>query len=61
VLKHLCDDARYEKIPKIVWSTSNNSNYIRECMEKGAVDYMVKPSTHSSLQEQAAAMLKICA
>lgn len=60
VLEHLCKDERYQKIPKIIWSTSNNSSYIKECMEKGATTYFVKPATHKNLQEQAAQMLKMC-
>ena len=60
VLEQLCGDSRYQKIPKIIWSTSNNSNYIRECMEKGATSYFVKPATHKNLMEQAAQMLKMC-
>jgi CheY-like chemotaxis protein len=60
VLEQLCKDSRYEKIPKIVWSTSNNSSYIKECMEKGATSYFVKPATHKTLQEQAEEMLKMC-
>jgi CheY-like chemotaxis protein len=61
VLEQLCRDPRYQKIPKIIWSTSNNSNYIKECMEKGATSYFVKPATHKTLQEQAEQMLKMCA
>ena len=61
VLSLLCQDPRYQKIPKIVWSTSNNSSYIKECMEKGATSYFVKPATHKNLQEQAIQMLTMCA
>jgi CheY-like chemotaxis protein len=61
VLEQLCNDSRYEKIPKIIWSTSNNSSYIKECLEKGATSYFVKPATHKNLQEQAQQMLKMCA
>lgn len=61
VLEQLCKDPRYEKIPKIIWSTSNNSSYIKECLEKGATTYFVKPATHKNLQEQAEQMLKMCA
>jgi CheY-like chemotaxis protein len=61
VLDQLCNDSRYEKIPKIIWSTSNNSNYIKECLEKGATSYFVKPATHKNLQEQAEQMLKMSA
>ena len=61
VIEQLCKNPRYQKIPKIIWSTSNNSNYIKECMEKGATSYFVKPATHKHLQEQAEQMLKMCA
>jgi CheY-like chemotaxis protein len=61
VLEQLCNDSRYQNIPKIIWSTSNNSSYIKECLEKGATSYFVKPATHKNLQEQAAQMLKMCA
>ena len=60
VLEKICKEPRFQKIPKIIWSTSNNNSYIKECMEKGATDYLVKPATHKSLQEQAAQMLKMC-
>ena len=60
VLERLCKEERYQKIPKIIWSTSNNSSYIKECMEKGATTYFVKPATHKNLQEQAVQMLKMC-
>lgn len=61
VLEQLCKNPRYQNIPKIIWSTSNNSNYIKECMEKGATTYFVKPATHKNLQEQAAEMLRMAA
>jgi len=61
VLEKISSDDRYHKIPKIIWSTSGNSSYIKECLEKGATTYFVKPATHKNLQEQAAQMLKMCA
>ena len=61
VLEQLCKNPRYQNIPKIIWSTSNNSNYIKECMEKGATSYFVQPATHKSLHEQASKMLKMAA
>lgn len=60
VLEQLQNDARYQKIPKVVWSTSNNSNYIKECMDKGVNAYLVKPATQKNLLEQAEQMLKMC-
>ncbi len=57
VLAKLHKETRYRGIPKIVWSTSNNNHYIRECMENGAATYFVKPSTTKELQQQAKEML----
>lgn len=61
VLEQLCKDVRYQNIPKIIWSTSNNGSYIKECLEKGATTYFVKPATHKNLKEQAQQMIKMCA
>jgi CheY-like chemotaxis protein len=44
VLKSIRDDDRYKNIPKIIWSTSNNSEYIDKCMQNGADKYFAKPS-----------------
>lgn len=61
VLDKLGHDSRFEKIPKVMWSTSNNEAFVKECMQKGASAYMIKPSTHQQLQEQAKQLLRICA
>lgn len=61
VLDVLRNNPRFARIPKVVWSTSNNSHYMNECMQKGATAYLVKPATHKNLQEQAAQMLKMSA
>lgn len=61
VLEQLGKNPRYQKIPRIIWSTSNNSSYITECMNKGATTYFVKPATHKNLVEQATEMLRVCA
>ena len=42
-LFELKKDARYNKIPVIIYSTSNNDHEKRKCMNFGAVDYLVKP------------------
>lgn len=59
VLAKLHEETRYQDIPKIVWSTSNNNLYIRECMENGATTYFVKPSTTKELQQLAKSMLEL--
>jgi CheY-like chemotaxis protein len=44
VLERLQKDARYRPIPKVVWSTSNQPEYINSCLEKGAAEYFTKPN-----------------
>ncbi|MGZ3958117.1 MAG: response regulator [Flavisolibacter sp.] len=56
-LQQLNHQPRYQMIPKIVWSTSNNNQYIKECMERGASDYFVKPSSNKELQDLARELL----
>ena len=44
VLKSIQHDDRYKNIPKIIWSTSNNREYMDRCMQSGADKYFTKPS-----------------
>jgi CheY-like chemotaxis protein len=37
-------DPRLQSIPKLVWSTSNNQEYVDKCMGNGALRYFVKPN-----------------
>lgn len=60
VLEQIRTQPRYEKIPKIVWSTSNADEYRKECIAKGATAYFVKPSTNKDLENQAKEMLNMC-
>jgi CheY-like chemotaxis protein len=60
VLERICTNPRYENIPKLIWSTSSTSAYIKECMEKGATAYFIKPASHKQLQELARQMLEYC-
>lgn len=60
VLEKICKENRYNGIPKIIWSTSSNNAYIKECMDKGATAYFVKPASHKQLQELAKEMLGFC-
>jgi CheY-like chemotaxis protein len=50
VLRCLSEE-KYAGIPKIVWSNSNNKQFIDECMKKGADKYFVKPSSKSDFDE----------
>lgn len=60
VLRKLYGNRQFEKIPKIIWSTSNNDAFVKECMGKGAGAYLIKPSTHQQLQDQAKQILGMC-
>jgi CheY-like chemotaxis protein len=44
VLRSLLRDDRYTRIPKIVWSTSNNQEYIDLSLQSGAQRYFTKPA-----------------
>lgn len=60
VLEILCSSSRYKTIPKLIWSTSNTSNYIKECLDKGAAEYFIKPSSMVELRKVVKNMLKFC-
>jgi CheY-like chemotaxis protein len=44
VLLKLQLDRRYDRIPKVVWSTSNNQEYIDVSLQSGAELYFTKPA-----------------
>ena len=60
VLSVIRKNKRYEKIPKVILSTSNTPAAIRECLNKGATEYLVKPSNMTALLNVAEKMLKYC-
>ena len=60
VLQKLTDNKRYEKIPKIILSTSGNPKYIQDCLRKGANAYRVKPDSFVQLIGLAKEMLDMC-
>lgn len=60
VLQKLRNNKRYENIPKVVLSTSNNPVYIEDCLVKGANAYRVKPDNFNQLVLLAQEMMKFC-
>ena len=44
ILIALSGNKIYEKIPKIIWSTSNSVHFESKCISNGAAAYLVKPS-----------------
>ncbi|MGN6438243.1 MAG: response regulator [Agriterribacter sp.] len=60
ILKELSTDDRYRNIPRIIWSTSGADTYKALCIEHGANDYVVKPSTIKGLIEICRYFLSHC-
>ena len=60
ILKLLGMNHRVKPIPKIIWSTSDALVYKAECLELGASDYLVKPSTINELEAIVKHMLSYC-
>lgn len=60
ILMELQADERYKAVPKVIWSTSNSDTYKNHCLEMGAQDYIIKPTSMQALQEIARYMLSFC-
>jgi CheY-like chemotaxis protein len=60
ILKRINTNPRFVNIPKVVWSTSNASEYRERCIRAGAITYLVKPSTIQSLKESVSFLLSLC-
>ena len=60
ILKIIGYNNRYNQIPKLLWSTSNASFYKKQCLELGAADYLVKPSSLKSFKELVQYMFSFC-
>ena len=60
ILKQLKEDKRYFHIPKVIWSTSNSEMYRNICLQLGANDYLIKPSSVREMEETVKYMLAFC-
>ncbi len=60
ILRELKRNQRYESIPKIIWSTSGSEHYKKLCLETGAADYVIKPSSIGELESVARHLLSYC-
>jgi two-component response regulator ARR-A family len=49
VLATLKQDQRYVDIPKVVWSTSGRTDFVRLCLDGGALLYFPKPNSEAEL------------
>jgi len=60
ILQKLREQPRYDGIPKIIWSTSPSDMYRKKCLEAGADDYVIKPSSVNELLETIQYMISFC-
>jgi CheY-like chemotaxis protein len=60
ILKELKGNARFARIPKIIWTTSQSNSYKRRCLDAGADDYIIKPATVNELVETIRYMTSFC-
>jgi len=60
ILQRLQGNPAYDKIPKIIWSTSGSSIFKEKSIEFGATAYVIKPSNVTELKEVAHYMLSYC-
>lgn len=60
ILKILKDNPRYDHIPKIIWSTSGSDVYKKKCLELGAKEYVIKPSSINDLSIIARRLVALC-
>ena len=60
ILAKINETPRFEKVTKIIWSTSNSPMYEKVCLERGAKAYLVKPTDIQGLKNMASLMLSLC-
>jgi CheY-like chemotaxis protein len=60
ILQELQKQSRYDDIPKIIWSTSPSDMFRKKCLESGADDYVIKPSSVHELLETIQYMISFC-
>jgi CheY-like chemotaxis protein len=60
ILKELKRNPRYNGIPKIIWSTSGSELYKKQCLDSGAQEYFIKPSSMKELEVIARHLLTYC-
>jgi CheY-like chemotaxis protein len=59
ILKYFLEKQIFKLIPKVVWSTSDQSSHQQNCIENGAVAYFVKPDSPSGQVKLAKDLIRI--
>jgi len=57
ILQSIQQNEKVKNIPKIIWSTSNAERFKNICLQLGASEYLVKPSSFSDLKTMIKGML----
>jgi CheY-like chemotaxis protein len=60
ILSSLQNNDRLKHIPKVIWSTSDAAIFKNKCLELGACDYLVKPSSVKDLKNTIQYILSFC-
>ncbi|SFW88163.1 response regulator [Chitinophaga sancti] len=60
VLERIGQIHKFVSIPKIVWSTSNSHHFRTQCLNAGALKYIVKPQNLHDLNQIAADIIDTC-
>lgn len=60
ILREINELGGYGQIPKVIWSTSGSDKFKNKCLELGAADYVIKPSSFSALEDVARYLISIC-
>lgn len=58
ILQRLNQNKKYDHINKVIWSTSNSERFKTICLQLGAKDYIIKPSSLSETQLLAEKILR---
>ena len=57
ILKSIQKHEKLVNVPKIIWSTANAEGFKNTCLQLGACEYLVKPSSFTDLKSMIKGML----
>lgn len=60
-LEALKEERKFEKIPKVIFTTSDSNEDKVRCLSQGATDYIVKPSNMTDIVKTVQNLLRYCA